>query len=927
MAREYVVVDLETTGLDLISEEIIEIAAVKIRRGLIVDEFSTLVSCKRPIRPEIQALVGISEEMLVGQPDIYQVLPQLEEFIGDAALVAHNAPFDAGFLHKYWPDERLWLDTLVLAQIAFPCANSYALGNLSAMLDLEHDQAHRALSDAKATAALFIVIEKELERLPFAAKEDILILAAEDDTPTGALLRRKCKQQGTAAPAEPVEKEKRTRGKRVVDEEYQLDLSQVTRYLGPDSAFRERLDGFEERPQQLKMSLAVAKTLNANACLLAEAGTGTGKSLAYLLPAALFALGSGNQVAISTHTRNLQEQLLHKDIPMLCGLLEQDIKAVVVKGRSNYLCRRLYRYMLSNTPENMRYFMMRVAVWRALSQNGDGGELSLTSFDRWKWQRISASRENCAPFCPYRRKNACIVQRVRSAAAQADVLILNHSLLIADAAIEKGFLPELPYLIVDEAQHLERAAEDQLTTGVDIFEILHLLGRLSRKEKGKTLGALSALRKNAPDYLTSTSQELSARLLDTLANVIEQITFEMQQFFDLLDGAFRPEVGKTAFFPARVRILPSHRERGEWLLICQQGEALAGTLGVLSEQCFRLLELFTVSVEVEEKGKPGGYEELFSAAAMARELSATLRAILDGEDENYVPWLEFSDATKKPSLHMAPIEINEILQTTLYERSKAMVLTSATLAAGSDFTYFKRRLGLDLLPEAPQEMVLPAPFFYRDQALFTVVNDLPDWSKCSEILAADAIGKALIPLLSASHGRAIVLFTSHHQLKSVFDQIRDPLKAQGITVLAHGVSGSPSALLERLKKEENCCILGANSFWEGIDVIGSALSMIVVVRLPFWPPNSPLTASRMERIEAEGRSSFSEYSLPQALIRFKQGFGRLIRSEQDSGVFCVLDRRIVEKNYGSRFIRSLPEMERVIGSSEEIAERIRCFLG
>ena len=222
---------------------------------------------------------------------------------------------------------------------------------------------------------------------------------------------------------------------------------------------------------------------------------------------------------------------------------------------------------------------------------------------------------------------------------------------------------------------------------------------------------------------------------------------------------------------------------------------------------------------------------------------------------------------------------------------------------------------------------MSSPFHYRDQALFTVVNDLPDWSRCSEVTAIEAISAALIRLLSASRGRAIVLFTSHFQLKSVFEHIKQPLAEQGVTVLAHGVSGAPSGLLARLKAEENICILGANSFWEGVDVSGSALSLLVVVRLPFWPPNTPIAQARMERIEAEGGSSFNEYSLPQALIRFKQGFGRLIRSQQDSGVFCVLDRRIVEKYYGNRFIRALPDMRRVVGSTEEIAAEISRYLG
>lgn len=925
--REYVVVDLETTGLDPLRDEIIEIAAVRVRRGLIVERFSTLVACDQQLSPEIVALTGISQEMLAGQPQLEAVLPEFADFVAEAELIAHNAEFDAAFLHQHWPDQRPWLDSLTLAQIVYPTAPSFSLANLTARLGIDNDQAHRALSDALATAELFIRAEKELERLPVQAKADLLQLAEGDVNPLGELIRRKCSQVGAAA-REPAAPRQPAPVARVVDEEYQLDLAELGRYLGEDSLYRQRLADFEDRPQQLKMSLAVGRALNQRGALLVEAGTGTGKSLAYLLPAALFSLGSGAQVAISTHTRNLQEQLLHKDIPMLSRLLDRELRAAVVKGRGNYLCRRLYAYLLSDPPANMRYFLMRVAVWRA---NGgiDGGELNLSSYDKWKWQRLSAAKENCVPFCPHARRNSCLVQRVRAEAGRADIIILNHSLLVANAAVENGFLPPLPHLIIDEAQHLEGAAEDQLTAAVDIFEVLNLLSRLTRREKGKQVGALPALRKYAAKLSPEAMSQLAERVLDDLERDVGQVIEAAERLFDLVNACLRAEAAANAYYPARVRILERHRYSGDWNLAEQAGEECAAALNSLARNCFRLLDVVSGQEDEaeEERAKPPGSEELFGVGTLAREMAATVQTCVAGADDNYVSWAEFPDQSKRPSLRAAPIEIDRLLYENLYQPTQTLVMTSATLAAGRDFHYFRRRLGLDLLDQPPDELVLASPFFYRDQALFTIVNDLPDWSKCGEIVAAEAVGQALIPLLTASQGRAIVLFTSHHQLKAVFERIRTPLRAAGITLLAHGVSGEPSGLLERLKKEENCCILGANSFWEGVDVIGSALSLIVVVRLPFWPPNSPLAASRMERIEAEGRSSFYDYSLPQALVRFKQGFGRLIRSSQDSGVFCVLDRRIVEKGYGSRFIRALPDMRRVTGSSQEVAARIAAWLG
>ncbi|MBO7668190.1 MAG: hypothetical protein J6T26_06995, partial [Firmicutes bacterium] len=684
MAKEYVVIDLETTGLDILNESIIEIAAVKVRRGLIVDSFSTLVACDTPLRPEIEALTGITSEMLLGQPELIEVLPELTEFIGEADIAAHNAEFDSSFLHRFWADGRQWLDTITLAQIAWPCFPSYSLANLCIYLNIDNESAHRALGDAMATAQLLIAIEKQLDALPLAARQDILKLCEGDDSPTGQLLRRKCGQVGEAAPETGRRAEKLPPRKN--NEDFRIDLDQITSLIGPDSACPERIEGFEERPQQLKMALAVAKAFNSDGRLLVEAGTGTGTSLAYLLPAALFSQGSGCQVAVSTHTRNLQEQLLHKDIPMLSKLLDRPVKAAVIKGRSNYLCRRLYKYLLNNPQDNLRYFLMRVAVWRASSQTGDGGELTLTSYDRWKWQRVCASRENCAPFCPYSRNGSCLVQRVRSEAAAADIIILNHSLLIANAAIEKGFLPELPYLVIDEAQHLEGAAEEQLASGVDIFATLDLLGRLTRKERGRAAGALASLRRHLPTALSETLWELAERQLDNIENDCDAVIQEAESFFDLLAGSFRQPEEKIAYFPHKVRILPRHRDSGAWQLILQQGESFAAQLEALSQHCFRLLDLLNDGDDKTEQERVPGSEEVYSAANLSRELAGTVNACLQ-ENDNYVAWVEFPDAGKKPSVNIAPIELGELLDLCLYQEKRSLVMTSATLAAGRDFTY------------------------------------------------------------------------------------------------------------------------------------------------------------------------------------------------------------------------------------------------
>ena len=923
---EYIIVDTETTGLDADTDELIEIAAVKIRRNLVVDEFSTLVKTQRPIPPFISSLTGIHDDMLTEAPAPPEAIKMLAAFIGGANIAAHNAPFDSTFVHRYWADKRPWLDTIALAHIAYPCAPSYSLANLCEYLQIEIERAHRALDDARATAALFLRARKQLTALPNRAKSNLLTLVGDTLGPLEDMIRRQCASTGAIAAEEGTKAASSPPAERVNDENYRIPLTAIHSYFGPDGFYQQRIKGFEYREAQLKMSEQVALSLNEGKFLLAEAGTGTGKSLAYLLPAALYALNSGQRVAVSTHTKNLQEQLLRKDIPLLEQLLQRSLQAVVLKGRANYLCRRLFGAQIRRPGENMRDFMMRVASWLPNSPSGDGGELNLNSHDKWRWQQICASNENCDTACPHFKGN-CFVNRARREADKADIFILNHALLLANAGLENAFLPPLPTLIIDEAHHLERAAEEQFTAQADYYNIQFLLARL-RRGRGSLLETL--LRQaEALISLESQKQGLQKRVT-ALYDAMEQASRVNEQFFGILQLQFMTAALNDTYLPARLRLLPSHCRLSAWQEALYFGQSLATLLTALGHECLQFSEALLELAQSAE-GEFNGREELLYTALNCQSIAVTIEKCLaapaERETGNAVCWLEFSARDRMPSLNIAPIEVGGLLKSNLYEHTKSMVLTSATMTVNdSSFDYFKQRLGLDLLKEEPKELVLPSPFLYREQALLTVCTSLPDWSKTPETAANEAMAGALLALLTASRGRALVLFTSHAQLKSVYALLRNPLAEQGITVLAHGISGEPSLLLGRLMREQHCCILGAASFWEGIDILGSALSLVVVVRLPFWPPNTPTIAARLERIEAVGGASFYEYSLPQAVLRFKQGFGRLIRSTEDTGVFCVLDKRILEKSYGRLFLRSLPDMKRSSGSADILAGEIRGWL-
>jgi len=943
--NEYIVIDLETTGLDPATDKIIEVAAVKIKRSLIVDEFSSLIDPQILITEEISLLTGIDNTMVEGQPKIEEIIPALRDFIGASTIIAHNAPFDSAFLEPFLKSSRGWLDSVVLAQIAYPKAGRYSLEKLTRLLEINNNAAHRALSDALATAELFLAIKKRLAELSPSTKKLLAQIGEGDQSGLGRFIMeqtscasgsgKKQIQAFTDFPATEAQenretlKDERSRSvyDREIDEEYRLSEDEIASYFSPEGLYEQRLEGFEDRPQQLEMALAVAESFNEKQHLIVEAGTGTGKSLAYLLPAVLFALNSERQVAVSTHTINLQEQLLKKDIPMLQKLLGRSLVAAVLKGRGNYLCRNMFNSISRHPGDNIRYFLMRLAVWLGETEEGDSAELALNGFEKWKWNLICAGRENCAaPHCSY-AKTSCFVARCRSRAEKADLIILNHSLLLSNTSMERGFLPPLPYLILDEAHHLEKVAEDQLSVTVDFYTLLGLTGRLKRSERGRAGGTLEFIRKQLETLIIADEAKTSCQdKIEAIGIHLDYLMPEAEEFFRLMRDIALPEAGCQGYYPARLRVLPALRLKPLWQLLINAGNSLQAGLNSLTKELLAVVELLLLA-EIEAEQAVSGKEELKSIAMQLRETSQTIEACLEKDAENHVVWIEFIDPEKWPSLHMAPLELGEILKSSLFDQAESIVLTSATLTAAGSFTYFKQRVGLDLLEESPREMVLPSPFYYQDQALFAICNDLPDWSKDSEYRCREAIAKALIELLEASKGRALVLFTSHDQLKAVYEEIKRPLAQKGITVLAHGISGNPAVLLQWLKKEEHCCILGANSFWEGVDVVGSALSMVIVVRLPFWPPNTPTIAARMEKIDAEGKSSFAEYSLPQSIIRFKQGFGRLIRSCEDTGVFCVLDKRICEKQYGRTFIKSLPSMTRLVAPTEEVAEAVRRWLG
>ncbi len=638
-----------------------------------------------------------------------------------------------------------------------------------------------------------------------------------------------------------------------------------------------RLPGFQRRPQQEEMVRAVVDALNGDRCLLMEGATGTGKSLAYLVPVLLRAVRGGQRVLVATHTINLQEQVMRKDLPLLreAGL---SFSAALVKGRQNYLCLLRWSDVLKEeaTPVEAALFA-RVLVWSLTTATGDRAELGLEGEGAGAWARIQADSDGCpGPACP--RWSECYVTLARQAAEGADLMVANHSLLFSDLLAGGRVLPEYGALVVDEAHHLEDGASEFLGRRLSLRGMLLLAGATER--------ALSRLAQS-PAMASSVWQPAVQRSRNNLAAGRK----ETVNFFDRLEKTIWPEEGEDR---QSLRLYP-------------------GLLAGLDPECRQLAALWRDAAEGLAGLTMGLAEggEVWAALAADldrlvgqwRKAALDLNVIWGAALDNEVYWAQAGRSGC--SLRSAPVEVAAVLHENLLAAERPVILTSATLTVDGRFDHFAERTGVALLPaDRVARRRVESPFDYRRQALFAVATGLPGPGAGREY--PQALSRAVLTLARAAGGRTMVLFTSHQSLRVTYSLLRTPLAAEGILLLGHGIDGSRSRLVQEFQVSRRAVLFGAASFWEGVDIPGDALSLVVIVKLPFSPPGDPVMEARLEALARRNLNGFARLSVPQAVIRFKQGFGRLIRSTEDRGAVVVLDGRLVTMRYGRQFLASLP---------------------
>jgi ATP-dependent DNA helicase DinG len=619
----------------------------------------------------------------------------------------------------------------------------------------------------------------------------------------------------------------------------------IAEIFGPGGALEKCMpEGYEHRPSQLEMAELVEAAFKEKRHLIVEAGTGTGKTLAYLIPA----IRSGRRVVISTATKSLQEQLFEKDIPFLRKHFAPKLKVAVMKGRANFLCREKV-YRMANQPalkglDELDWFH-QIRDWEKVTETGDRAELNFLPDDSDLWQRLDARRDACTGSkCP--EFNRCFITAMHQRAAEANLIIVNHHLFFADLALKQddfgSVLPEYGAVVFDEAHEIEDVASEYFGRQISNYRFDELARDAEMASRVTRVGG------------------------PTLLKQVSRMRERARSFFEA--------------FPAREGRFPFDKTQRAAFLE-QNHEAYDALINALK------------SLEAEIASLPSKPEELLNIARRGMELRGELLFLFESSEGNYVYW--FERRNKGVFVAATPIDVSALLRERLFEPFETIILTSATLAVEGRFHFLKQRLGVDMAVER----VLPSEFDFPTQALFYIPSTLPD---VRDFAFPERAAQEIARLLEISKGRAFCLFTSYSQMNDLYERVRArvrfPLLIQG--------SAPRSALLEKFRTTAGAVLFATSSFWQGVDVRGEQLSCVIVDRLPFAVPSDPIVAARVKALQEDGRNAFAEYQVPEAVLALKQGFGRLIRSRTDRGVLAILDNRIQRMQYGKIFLESIP---------------------
>jgi len=717
------------------------------------------------------------------------------------------------------------------------------------------------------------------------------------------------------------------------EERNPIDTDKIKSILGPDGPIAKNLQGYEYRESQVEMAIEVADAFNNSKISIIEAGTGTGKTMAYLIPSIMWAINNKEKILISTNTINLQEQLLKKDIPLLKEVLDIQFNAVLVKGRNNYLCLRKAKAEESDltigVDENLDE-LMTLIQWSKITDDGSLSDLNFIPREEI-WDRLKCESDTCLRVKCSFYKN-CFLLKARRKASQADLLIVNHHLLFADLSLranlnnfaDLAILPPYSHIIIDEAHHIEDVSTKYFglkTSKKGLIRILNRLWFQLRKKEAKGVLLLVSKKLNKIKDETVIPVQKTIDSLITQKNELVNLTAEL---FDEI-AKFTDNIIKNEQNELKLRITDKIEESIDWEnTVRLKSKEFINSAGIFITNLSRFHKKLDSINNKNSKIFDSNLIEIAAISKRVEEYVNSIENFMFENNTNEVKWIELKKYKKgnSVSLNTAPLKIDTILKEYLFNQFDTIIMTSATLTVNNNFDYFKDRTGISTVEK--REIIarlFPSPFDFKSQVIIGIPLDIPP---PTQDLFPFHIEPIITEILKISKGKAFILFTSYMLLNLLYSQIITKPELSGITMLKQGDENRHN-LLKKFKKDINSVLFGTDSFWEGVDVSGEALEAVIIVRLPFRVPTEPIYEARREEIEKSGRDSFIEYTVPQAVIKFKQGFGRLIRNNTDRGSIIILDKRIQEKYYGNIFLNSLPECRTIIGTKDAVLDELRKF--
>jgi len=936
---DFTVADIETTGLEPEYNDIIEIGAYKYRNNKVVDEFQSFIDIGRKLPPNIITLTGIKDEDLSGAPSQKVVLKGFRDFVGNDILCFHNAYFDLNFLNYHLQNEGLRLffndyhDTLQIARIFTPHLKSHSLEKICEYFEIENKSAHRAIHDAKATGKLLLELTRFIcdnvsletitqmnslvEKIEFKSNLPSYIGKIQSHLTKTSLQRQKNKSDLVFFPKRNFIP--------AVDSGYSLPQifrdEEILVHFSREGSFARNFEKYEIRQGQIDMAAWVTEAYQNGKTLLIEAGTGVGKSFAYLVPSIIFSKFAKEKIIVSTNTKNLQEQLFYKDIPTIIDVTQIGFSASLLKGRSNYLCLRKWHDIIANPDRFLKEYeiksLLELIIWVNHTKTGDIEENH--SFIRNKnslWSKIASDGTAChGRNCPY--YDQCFTMKIRKNAEKSNLVIINHSLLISDAVTENSVLGEYDHLVVDEAHNLPQVSARQFGYSISIMDLLTITKSILTTGEFQYGIAKNIKVNTVKSVISNSKKEKLKSLAEDLIAPLENLEENAKSFFTEMN---RIVIEDGNYGKLRFKDLNIFRSFSDTIdninsalaLLFKRTALILGELEHYNEQNFPNYEANVADLQ--------GVQELIN------EVLAKFQNLFDPDFENYAYWLETSDRKVSskylPRLNIvcAPINVDEDLHEFFWSKLETCIVTSATLAIREKFKFYKNMTGIDRLKETElMEFIASSPFDYEKQIEVLIPKFLPE--PRDKYYAPQAL--SLIKEVLDVHVRGtLALFTSYKDLDNAYDSLANATLENNVTLLAQGKTGSRNSILNTFRQEENSVLLGTKSFWEGVDVKGKSLEILILFRLPFLVPTEPIVEATLDYLKREGKNSFMEYTLPISLLSFKQGFGRLIRNQTDKGVVLILDTRTVKKRYGKYFLKVLPKQPKIVESDLAIVDHI-----